>query len=140
MTNWTNHRVLILGAARQGQALARWLVRHGARVTLNDLRPLDDMRAAQASLGDVDVEWVLGSHPLELLARVDLLCPSGGIPLTLPIVVEAIQRDIPLSNDTQIFLEAAPCKTIGITGSAGKTTTTALGGGMGKMGFHNLEF
>ena len=140
MTNWTNKRVLILGAARQGQALARWLARHGARVVLNDLRPLDDMRAAQAAISDVDVEWVLGSHPLELLARVDLLCPSGGIPLTLPIVVEAIQRGIPLSNDTQIFLEAAPCKTIGITGSAGKTTTTTLVGEMAKLAFHNSEF
>jgi UDP-N-acetylmuramoylalanine--D-glutamate ligase len=130
MTDWTGKRVLILGAARQGQALARWLARHGARVTLNDLRPLDDMRAAQASLADVEVEWVLGSHPLELLERVDLLCPSGGIPLTLPIVAEALKRGIPFSNDTQIFLEAAPCQTIGITGSAGKTTTTTL---VGKM-------
>ncbi len=135
MNNWTNKRVLILGAARQGQALARWLARHGARVILNDLRPLDDMRAAQAAISDVDVEWVLGSHPLELLERVDLLCPSGGIPLSLPIVAEAIQRGIPLSNDTQIFLEAAPCKTIGITGSAGKTTTTTL---VGKMAVESL--
>jgi UDP-N-acetylmuramoylalanine--D-glutamate ligase len=139
MTDWTGKRILILGAARQGQALARWLARHGARVTLNDLRPLDDMRATQAALSDVDVEWVLGSHPLELLARVDLLCPSGGIPLTLPIVAEAIQRGIPLSNDTQIFLEAAPCKTIGITGSAGKTTTTTLVGEMAKLAFNKDE-
>ncbi len=135
MTNWTGKRVLILGAARQGLALARWLSRHGARVILNDLRPLDDMRAAQASLADVDVEWVLGSHPVELLDRVDLLCPSGGVPLTLPIVAEAMQRGIPFSNDTQIFLEAAPCKTIGITGSAGKTTTTTLVGEMAKLAY-----
>ena len=133
MKDWTGKRVLILGAARQGQALARWLARHGAHVILNDLRPLDDMRATQASLSDVNVEWELGSHPLELLKRVDLLCPSGGIPLNLPIVVEAIQRGIPLSNDTQIFLEAAPCKTIGITGSAGKTTTTTLVGDMARQ-------
>jgi UDP-N-acetylmuramoylalanine--D-glutamate ligase len=102
-------------------------------VTLNDLRPLDDMRAAQASLSGVEVEWVLGSHPLELLERVDLLCPSGGIPLSLPIVAEALKRGIPFSNDTQIFLESAPCKTIGITGSAGKTTTTTLVGEMAKL-------
>ena len=133
MNDWTGKRVLILGAARQGLSLARWLARHGARVTLNDLRPLDDMRAAQASLADVDVEWILGGHPVELLDRVDVLCPSGGVPLTLPIVSEAIQRGIPLSNDTQIFLEAAPCKTIGITGSAGKTTTTSLVGDMAKL-------
>lgn len=140
MTNWTGKRVLILGAARQGQALARWLARRGARVTLNDLRPLDDMRAAQAALGDVDVEWVLGGHPLELLERVDLVCPSGGVPLTLPIVAAALKRGIALSNDTQIFLESAPCKTIGITGSAGKTTTTTLVGEMAKMAFHHSEF
>ncbi len=139
MINWTGKRVLILGAARQGQSLARWLARHGARVVLNDLRPLDDMRAAQTALRDVDVEWVLGGHPLELLEGVDLVCPSGGIPLTLPIVVEAIQRGIPFSNDTQIFLEAAPCKTIGITGSAGKTTTTALVGEMAKLAFNKDE-
>ncbi len=135
MKDWTGKRVLILGAARQGQALARWLARHGARVTLNDLRPLDDMRAVQASLSDVDAEWVLGGHPLELLDRVDLICPSGGVPLTLPIVAEALKRGIPFSNDTQIFLEAAPCKTIGITGSAGKTTTTTLVGEMAKLAF-----
>ena len=135
MKNWSGTRVLIIGAARQGQALARWLTRHGARVTLNDLRPLDEMRAVQQSLIDVDVEWVLGGHPQELLERVDLVCPSGGVPLTLPIVADAIQRGIPLSNDTQIFLEAAPCKTIGITGSAGKTTATTLVGEMAKLSF-----
>jgi UDP-N-acetylmuramoylalanine--D-glutamate ligase len=133
MTDWNGKRVLVLGAARQGLALARWLARHGARVVLNDQRAPDDMRAAQASLTDANVEWVLGSHPIELLDRVDLVCPSGGVPLTLPIVAEAMRRGIPFSNDTQIFLEAAPCKTIGITGSAGKTTTTTLVGEMAKL-------
>lgn len=134
MTHWSGKRVLILGAARQGQALARYLVGHGARVTLNDLRPLDDMRAAQAALSDVDVEWVLGGHPLGLLDQVDVLCLSGGIPLTLSIVIEAQKRGIPLSNDTQVFMEAAPCKTIGVTGSAGKTTTVTL---VGRMAFES---
>jgi UDP-N-acetylmuramoylalanine--D-glutamate ligase len=54
-------------------------------------------------------------------------------------VAEALTRGIPLSNDTQIFLEAAPCKTIGITGSAGKTTTTTLVGEMAKMAFNQDE-
>ncbi len=52
------------------------------------------------------------------------------MPTDLPIVAEAIKRGIPLSNDTQIFMEAVPCKTVGITGSAGKTTTTSLVGRM----------
>ncbi len=130
MTDWSGKRVLILGAARQGQALARWLVRHGARVTLSDQRLETDLAPARQSLAGLPIEWALGGHPLELLDNVDVVCLSGGIPLTLPIVAEAQKRGIPLSNDTQVFMEVAPCKTAGITGSAGKTTTTAL---LGKM-------
>jgi len=132
MTDWKNTRVLILGAARQGLALARWLSRHGSIVTLSDSRHADELTSAQASLAGVAVKWAIGGHPLELLDQTDVLCPSGGVPLALPIVQEAIKRGIPLSNDSQIFMEAAPCKTIGITGSAGKTTTTTLVGEMAR--------
>ena len=131
-TNWNGKRVLILGAARQGLALARWLLLHGAHVTLNDMRSEDEMRIARESLAEYQIKWVLGGHPLELLDSTDVLCLSGGVPLTLPIVAEAVKRGIPLSNDSQIFMEVAPCKTIGITGSAGKTTTTTLVGRMSK--------
>ena len=130
MKNWNGTHTLILGAARQGIALARWLSRHGSHVTLSDSRHADELASAQASLADTNVAWAVGGHPLELLNNTDVLCLSGGVPLTLPIVQEAIKRGIPLSNDTQIFMEVAPCKTIGITGSAGKTTTTTL---VGKM-------
>ncbi|MBI5965209.1 MAG: UDP-N-acetylmuramoyl-L-alanine--D-glutamate ligase [Chloroflexi bacterium] len=132
MTNWNNTHVLILGAARQGLALARWLSRHGSHVTLSDSRTAGELASARASLADTNVAWAVGGHPLELLNNTDVLCLSGGVPLTLPIVEEAVRRGIPLSNDTQIFMEAAPCKTIGITGSAGKTTTTTLVGEMAK--------
>ena len=135
MKNWTNTRTLILGAARQGIALARWLSRHGSHVTLSDSRSVDELASARASLADTNVEWAVGGHPLELLNHTDVLCLSGGVPLTLPIVAEAIKRGIPLSNDTQIFMEVVPCKTIGITGSAGKTTTTTLVGEMANLDF-----
>ena len=131
-TNWKNSRVLILGAARQGLALARWLSLHGARVTVSDMRGAEDLRLARESLAEYHIDWALGGHPLELLDSIDVLCLSGGVPLTLPIVVEAVKRGIPLSNDSQIFMEVAPCKTVGITGSAGKTTTTTLVGKMAK--------
>jgi UDP-N-acetylmuramoylalanine--D-glutamate ligase len=140
MTNWNNTHTLILGAARQGIALARWLSRHGSNVTLSDSRSLEQLASARASLADTNVTWAAGGHPLELLDGVDVLCLSGGVPLTLPIVQEAVKRGIPLSNDTQIFMEVAPCKTIGITGSAGKTTTTTLVGEMAKRSIQNSEF
>ncbi len=128
--NWRGKRVLIVGGARQGQAAARYLARHGARVTVNDQRPLEEMRAAQSALADLPVTWVLGSHPLDLLDETEVVCLSGGVPLTNPIVSQALKRGIQLTNDTQLFLEIVPCRTIGITGSAGKTTTTTLVGRM----------
>ena len=139
MTNWTDKNILILGAARQGLALARYLTKHGAKVTLNDKRMPHELQDEQDSLKDVDVEWVLGAHFSSLLKDKDLVCLSGGIPLNLPLVRDAKRRKIPLSNDTQIFLESVPCRTIGITGSAGKTTTTTLVGRMAKEAFRKSE-
>ncbi len=128
MPSWEDKTVLMIGAARQGIALSRFLSEHGARVILNDRRPAEALTDAQQELSDLELTWVTGEHPVEILDSVDLVCLSGGIPLDLPIVMKALSRGIPLSNDSQIFLEAAPCQAIGITGSAGKTTTTALVG------------
>lgn len=133
MKDWQAKHVVIVGAARQGIALARYLVGHGAKVTLTDRRSEDELQAAYEVLKDQQVNWVPGEHPLSVLDGVDLLCPSGGVPLTIPIIVEAQRRGIPLSNDSQIFLETAPCRVVGITGSAGKTTTTSL---VGKIAEH----
>jgi UDP-N-acetylmuramoylalanine--D-glutamate ligase len=140
MTDWNGKRFLILGAARQGLALARWLSLHGADVTLSDLRSEEELRVARQSLAEYPIHWALGGHPLELLDSTDVLCPSGGVPLTLPIIAEALQRGIPLSNDSQIFMEAVPCRTIGITGSAGKTTTTTLVGNMAKYAYGDRAY
>ena len=143
MRDWTGAKVVIIGAARQGLALAFYLLQHGARVWINDRQSDAQLSAAQTWLAQALAEsaasgsltWVTGGHPLELLDGADLLCPSGGVPLTLPLVVEAQRRGIPLSNDSQIFLEACPCPAIGITGSAGKTTTTTLVGRMARAAF-----
>ncbi|HLO33451.1 MAG TPA: Mur ligase family protein, partial [Anaerolineales bacterium] len=140
MKDWNGKRFLILGAARQGLALARWLSLHGAHVMLSDMRSEAELRVARESLAEYQIHWALGSHPLELLDSTDVLCLSGGIPLTLPIVAEAVKRGIPLSNDSQIFMEVVPCKTIGITGSAGKTTTTTLVGQMAKKAYGDKAY
>ena len=137
MKDWRDKQVVIVGAARQGIALARYLAERGARVTLNDARPAEQLQAAREALADLPaLAWVTGGHPLSLLDGADLLCPSGGVPLTLPLIVEAQRRSLPLSNDSQIFFETAPCPVIGITGSAGKTTTTTL---TGRIGVESLK-
>jgi UDP-N-acetylmuramoylalanine--D-glutamate ligase len=138
MKNWNGQRVLIIGAARQGLALARFLSRQGAQVTLNDRRTQAEMQSVMHDMAEVQLQWALGGHPLSLLDEADLVCLSGGVPLSLPIVQEAMQRGIPLSNDSQIFMEAVPCTVIGITGSSGKTTTTTLVGRIAAAG-HESE-
>ncbi|UCE00093.1 MAG: UDP-N-acetylmuramoyl-L-alanine--D-glutamate ligase [Chloroflexota bacterium] len=125
---WNGKRVVVIGAARQGTALARYFLRQGAKVVINDRLPLERLVSAQKELAGEPVEWIAGSHPLSMLAGADLLCISGGVPFNLPIVREAQNRGIKISNDSQIFLEVCPCRVIGITGSAGKTTTTTLVG------------
>jgi UDP-N-acetylmuramoylalanine--D-glutamate ligase len=128
----THKHIVVLGLARQGMALARFLVEQGASVTVSDVKTGDQLAEAIKSLEGVPVKYALGGHPIELLDGCDLLCLSGGVPVDLPIVVEAQKRGIALSNDAQIFVERCTQRVpvIGITGSAGKTTTTALTGEM----------
>ncbi len=122
--------IVILGLARQGIALARFLVGQGAQVTASDAKPAEALGDALSALQGCSLRYALGGHPLSLLDGCDALCLSGGVPLDLPIVAEAQRRGIPISNDAQVFLERCPARVIGITGSAGKTTTTALTGEM----------
>ncbi|MBI4771892.1 MAG: hypothetical protein HY784_16140, partial [Chloroflexi bacterium] len=132
--DYQGKRVIILGLARQGMALARYLIGAGATVVISDRQPATSPKIAanMAALGDLPIEYALGGHPLALLDGADLLCLSGGVSADLPLAQEARRRGVALSNDSQVFLEACPAavKTAGITGSAGKTTTTALVGRM----------
>ncbi len=131
-------RVLILGLARQGMALARYCTAAGAQVTISDMAPADKLGDELASLNGLvragRVALALGGHPLALLDGCELLCLSGGVPPQSPIVQEAIRRAIPLSNDSLMTFQIARARglgpLIGITGSSGKTTTTTLVGQM----------
>ena len=135
MSVWNGKHLVILGAARQGLALAKYLVRHGAQVTITDQKDRNDLQQVMEEIQESGIKWVLGGHPLDLLDTADSVAVSGGIPLEIPIIREARRREIPLTNDSQIFLELAPCPVIGITGSAGKTTTTLLVGKMAAFAF-----
>ncbi|MCA0455747.1 MAG: UDP-N-acetylmuramoyl-L-alanine--D-glutamate ligase [Chloroflexi bacterium] len=126
LDNLYGKKVAVLGFARQGKSLARWLPTIGARVVVSDSRPYEKLASELTAFPDV--EFILGAHPESLLDGVDLLCISGGVSPDLPIVQEAVKRRIPLSNDAELFMERSPAPVIGITGSAGKTTTTTLTG------------
>jgi UDP-N-acetylmuramoylalanine--D-glutamate ligase len=136
ITPIADHHFVVLGLARQGLAVTRWLVEQGAQVTVSDSQPEADLQDPIGALRDLDVKFVLGGHPLSLLDDCDVLCLSGGVPIDLPIVLEAQRRGIPLTNDAQLFVERCPAPISGITGSAGKTTTTTLTGEIFKAAHH----
>ena len=133
-TKFAGKRVVILGLARQGMALARFFAAAGAQVTVSD-RAEDAGSSEQLhELARLGVDTVLGGHPLTLLDDCDLLCLSGGVPLQLEIAQTAVARGIPLSNDSLLTMQLARARglgpLVGITGSSGKTTTTTLVGEM----------
>lgn len=128
--DWKDKRVLIIGAARQGLALARYLAQKGARVTLNDKRSEAEMQTTLDAMKSYRFRWALGNHDPQLARDADMVCLSGGVSTDLPLVIEARRRGVTLSNDSQIFMTAVKSPVTAITGSAGKTTTTTLVGRM----------
>ena len=133
MTNWQGKTLLVIGAARQGMAATRFLASHGSNVILTDRRPEQVFTDQICQLKELHVQFAFGGHPMELLEKVDGICVSGGVPLDIPLIIQARKMNIPLTNDAQLFLNLVPAKVIGITGSAGKTTTTTLIGEIAKF-------
>ncbi|HPS41834.1 MAG TPA: UDP-N-acetylmuramoyl-L-alanine--D-glutamate ligase [Anaerolineaceae bacterium] len=132
--NFEKLRVVVLGAARQGLAQARYFSRKGAFVTISDRQTTEQLQGSIQAMADYPVNWVTGGHPLTLLEGTDLICVSGGVPLTLPIITEAQKLGITVTNDSAVFMQAVKAPVVGITGSAGKTTTTTLIGRMAAAG------
>ena len=92
MKNWQNNKVLVIGAARQGLAVARYLARKNASVLLNDVRSVEDFGNELDELKALQIEMKFGGHPLQLLNGIDLVCISGGAPLTLPVIKKATAK------------------------------------------------
>jgi len=128
---WRGRRCLVVGLAREGMALARFLAESGALVTVTDHKPAEALAEARAALSDLPLLYQLGGHPVEeLLRETELVLASPGVPQTAPLLVAARDRGLPVSTETRLFIQLCPGRVIGITGSSGKTTTTALVGEM----------
>lgn len=137
--DWTGVKVLVIGIARQGIAVTQYLSQRGAEVAVNDRRSLEQLHDARQALAGESIEWAVGGHPISILDGIDVVCVSGGVPIDNPLVQEASRRGLEITNDSQIFLEVCPCKVIGITGSAGKTTTTTLVGLIAQAAVDQLQ-
>jgi UDP-N-acetylmuramoylalanine--D-glutamate ligase len=122
-------RALVVGAAREGTALARALAQWGALVTLYDAKPAAQLARALESLHGLPLTLALG-EALPSLDGYDLLFLSPGVPPSAPIVAEARRRGLPISSEPRLFTQLCRAPIVGITGSSGKTTSTALAGRM----------
>ncbi len=124
---YENQRVAIIGLGREGTALAKFLSRHGARVTVTDMKSEEALRDRIDELKPLPIRYLLGGHPDELL-DTDIIFVSPGVPQDIPILQEAQRRGVALSSETSLFFSLCPAPIIGVTGSSGKTTTTSLVG------------
>ena len=127
MTDFTvrNKRVVVVGGARSGVSAARLLAARGARVALTDTRDAIDGQESLAALG---VELVLGGHPPGLLTSADLVVLSPGVPLTQPMVAQARRAGVPVMGEVEMASRWLRGRVVAITGTKGKSTTTALTG------------
>jgi len=116
---------LVVGAARSGVAIANHLSRHGEKIRVVDRKPASDLADALAQMpGDVDLR--LGGYDSGVLDGVDIVFASPGVPWDSDLLNEARARGIPVSSEIERFLELCRGTVVGVTGTNGKTTTTAL--------------
>ena len=119
-------RVAVVGAGRSGLSLTRFLLSRGASVHLTDIRPAADLSPEVSGLGRRGVDLRLGGHDVKRLIEADLVAVSPGVPLASPPLHEARQRGARLLAEVELAARYLQGTLIGITGSNGKSTTTAL--------------
>jgi len=122
-------RVLVYSLGIEGRDLARWMVREGAAVTISDTRSAAQLAAAGASAPN-GVERLVSGGPLVDPEGFDLIAVSQSVLRHNPALVRARSLGIPITSQMRLFLQLCRGRIVGITGSSGKSTTTALVGAM----------
>jgi UDP-N-acetylmuramoylalanine--D-glutamate ligase len=117
----------VVGAARSGVALAAYLAKTGERVRLADLKSEPELRDMLSQLPS-GVDLKLGGYDDSVLAGVDVVYASPGVPWDSELLNDARRLGIKVSSEIDLFLSLCPGTVVGITGTNGKTTTTALTG------------
>ena len=123
-----------MGLGIEGIDLTRFLAAQGARVTLSDVRPAEELGDAIEAIRETGATLSLGANREQDLLDADCVFVSQGVPPDLPALRAARRAGVPISSMTRLFLELCPAPVAGITGSSGKTTTTALVGAMLERG------
>ncbi|MBK9119544.1 MAG: UDP-N-acetylmuramoyl-L-alanine--D-glutamate ligase [Phycisphaerales bacterium] len=128
--DWNGKRVTVMGLGRfgGGVGVARWLAAQGARVTVTDKAPAAALAESVAALDGRGVTLRLGEHVAEDFAAVDLVVVNPAVPDTSEFVQCAHAAGVSVTTEINLFVERCRARCIGITGSVGKSTVTAMTG------------
>jgi UDP-N-acetylmuramoylalanine--D-glutamate ligase len=125
-----SHPVTVVGLARSGVAACRLLRALGAEVTGTDARAADALPPEAQALSIEGIRLVLGGHPPEAFERAQLVVVSPGVPADQPALVRCRARGVPVVGEIELAYRTMTAEFVAITGTNGKTTTTALTGAL----------
>jgi UDP-N-acetylmuramoylalanine--D-glutamate ligase len=128
--DFADKRVTVVGLGVEGVDTVRYLASRGAEVTVSDAKPRERLAERVREVADLPVRLSLGANDPVATKNADALFVSQGVPLDLPAVDEAVRVGVPVWSMLTLFMELCPGPIVGVTGSSGKTTTTALLGEM----------
>ncbi|MDA8428653.1 MAG: UDP-N-acetylmuramoyl-L-alanine--D-glutamate ligase [Geobacteraceae bacterium] len=120
--------ILVVGLARTGVSVARFLAARAARVTVTDLRDEIALANVMAELGELDIRWVLGRHDESDFLSSELIVVSPGVPMDHPLLVKAAAAGVDIVSEIELASRFITVPLVAITGTNGKTTTTTLAG------------
>jgi UDP-N-acetylmuramoylalanine--D-glutamate ligase len=121
-------KVLVVGLGKSGLAAALFLRRRGAQVTVSDIRSAEALANDIPSLLEEGINVEAGGHGLLTFRRQDLIVVSPGVPLDTPELTQVRSFGLPVIGELELAARFLKGKTLAITGSNGKTTTTSLVG------------
>ena len=123
--------VLVVGLGiRTHVALTRYLASLGCQITINDRKPESELQEEIALVEHLEPNLVMGGHPMELAEGFDYVFVSYGVSPELPLIRASAGNGATISNEIELLFSVSEAPVAGITGSAGKTTTTTLTGKM----------
>ena len=123
-----NKNILVVGAGKSGISAINLLKNTNAKLYLFDGNADADVEAVKAQINDDNVTIILGNLPLAVKNEIDLLILSPGVPVDLDFVTEISNNNVSVWGEIELAYAFAKGKIVGITGTNGKTTTTALTG------------
>lgn len=126
--DWKTKNILIVGLGKTGLSLTAFALRRGARVLLSDTRPRPELDALLAPFGEARSAFRVeaGGHTSDFFLQADLILLSPGIPLDITPLKKAREQGIPVWGELELFARYCATPTVAVTGTNGKTTTTAL--------------